>query len=185
MRKTIIKASVFAALLLIQLCSGSSLKAAPGQMAGGTMTLRGDTDYDLFIGAPLEISGWKLSPSASPGIKPISLTVYARMCWQVFVESDRPDGRMAQCDLSNSKYIADGKRLESPLKISAKGADEHSDPWEVALPEGGVIQEGEETAGKCLNADVYISQAVSWTDEPLPEDQAYRAVLRFTISPAE
>lgn len=185
MLKSILKASVFATLLLMQLCSGDPLKAAPGQSVGGIMNLGGEVESDLFIDAPTAVSYWTLNPSSSPASRQIALAVTARTCWQISVKSDRQDGRMAQYNLSNSQYMPDGMQLQSPLKILAKGTEDHPDPWEVDLPAGGVIREGEETGGKSQDVEVTLQQPVSWNDEPLPDGQAYRAVLVFTISVAE
>lgn len=185
MLKSILKASVFATLLLMQLGLSDPLKAAPGQSVGRIMKVGGEVESDLFIDAPVAVSDWILNPSASPGRRQIALAVTARTCWQISVKSDRPDGRMAQYNLSDSQYIPNGMRLQSPLKISAGGTEDHPDPWEVDLPAGGIIQEGEETGGKSQDLEVTLQQPVSWNDEPLSDGQAYRAVLVFTISMAE
>ncbi len=184
MLKTIIKASAFAALLLMPLCLGDTLKAAPGQNVGGEMKLGGVGESDLFIDAPLEISGWMLNPTEPESRRQIALIVSAKTCWQLSVASDRKKGRMAEYDPLNSSYVRDGKELDSQLKISAAGTEDHPDPWDVDLSTGGVIQEGEETAGKSQNFAVDIEQPVSWMDEPLSEGHCYRAVMVFTLSGA-
>ncbi len=185
MLKPILKSIVFTAFLLIQLCLADTLKAAPGQLVGGTMDLGGDVSSDLLIKVPAEISDWILDPMISPARKEIDLSVKARMGWKVSVASDMPDGRMTEYDPLKSQYTQDGRRLESPLKVSAPGYEDHPTPWDATLPEGGTIQEGEETEGVSLKIPVTLEQAVSWKDEPLPDGQAYHAVLKFTISPAD
>ena len=184
MLKPIIKASALAALLLMQLCLGDTLKAAPGQQVGGEIKLGGVVESDLFIDAPKEISGWMLNPSEPRSTKQIDLTIFARTCWKLSVTSDRKNGRMAEFDQLNSSYIKDGKELDSPLKISAPGTEDHPDPWDVDLTKGGVIQEGEETAGESQKLAVDIEQPVSWTDEPLSDGHCYHAIVVFTISVA-
>ncbi len=185
MFKPTLKASVFTVFLLMQLCLGDTLKAAPGQFVGGAIELGGDFGSDLFIDAPVAIRDWMLDPMTSSSRKPITLKVNARIGWQLSVSSDRADGRMAQYDVANSSYIPEGRRLENSLKVSALGAEDHPNSWKADLPAGGTIQEGEETAGESRDVKVTLEQPVSWKDEPLPEGQAYHAVLVFTISPAE
>lgn len=182
MLKSTIIASALAALLLVQPCLGNTLKAAPGQQVGGEMMLGGEVQSDLFIDAPAEVSGWMLNPSEPASKRQISLTVFARTCWQLSVSSDRKSGRMAEFDPLNSSYIIEGKELENPLIISADGTADHPDDWEVDLSKGGIIQEDEETAGEKQKLDVEIEQAVSWMDEPLPDSRSYHTILIFKIS---
>ncbi|MFB3764163.1 MAG: hypothetical protein ACE14P_02830 [Methanotrichaceae archaeon] len=182
MLKTIIKASAFTAILLMQLCLGDTLKAAPGQNVGGKMNLGGVVEADLFIDAPPEISGWMLNPSIPESRKEIALAVSAKTGWQLSVSSNRKNGRMAEYDPLTSSYIQDGKQLESPLKVFAVGNDDHPEPWDVDLAAGGIIQEGEETAGESQKLVVDIEQATSWTDEPLSDGHCYHAVMEFKLS---
>lgn len=182
MLKSTVIASAFAALLLAQICSCGTLKAAPGQQVGGEMSLGGEIQSDLFIDAPSEVSGWMLNPSTHESKRQIPLTVFTRTGWQLSVSSDRKSGRMAEFDPKNSSYEMDGKELESPLKVSAAGTEDHPDPWEVDLSKGGILQEGEETAGEKQNLAVDVSQAISWMDEPLSDGHCYHAILVFKLS---
>lgn len=182
MPKSTIIASAFAVLMLVQLCSGNTLKAAPGDRVGGEMKLGGEIQSDLFIDAPSEVSGWMLNPLNHESKRQILVTVFARTGWQLSVSSDRKSGRMAEFDLLNSSYVKDGKELENSLKLSAAGTEDHPDPWEVDLSKSGIIQEGEETAGEKQNLAVDLEQKVSWMDEPLSDDRCYHAILVFKIS---
>ena len=184
MLKPIINASAFTALLLMQLCLGDTLKAAPGQQVGGAMLLGGVVESDLFIDAPKEISGWILNPSEHKSKKQIALTVFARTCWKLSVTSDRKNGRMAEFDPLNLSYIKDGKELENPLGISAPGTVDHPDTWDIDLTKGGVIQEGDETEGERKNLEVEIEQPVSWMDEPLSDGHCYHEIVVFAITAA-
>ena len=181
MLKPIIKVSAFTALLLMQICLGNTLKAAPGQQVGGEMKLGGVIESDLFIDAPKEISDWVLNPSEPVSRKQVILTVFARTCWKLSVTSDRKNGKMAEFDLLNSSYVKDGKELENPLTISAPGTVDHPDAWDIDLSKGGVIQEGDETEGERKNLTVDIEQPVSWMDEPLFDGHCYREIVVFAI----
>lgn len=158
------------------------MKAAPGQQVGGELKLNGEVESDLCIDVTKEISGWMLCPSETRSKRQIFLTVFAKTCWKLSVTSDRNNGRMAEFDPLNSSYIDGGKELESRLMISAPGTEDHPSTWEVDLSKGGIIQEGEETAGKRQNISVDVEQPVSWLDEPLSDGHCYHELLMFTIS---
>lgn len=159
-------------------------EAAPGECVSATLNLESDGGSDIFLEAPDSISDWVLVPSSHANSRQILLDVKANMGWQMTVASDRPDGRMAQYDLTQSEYVPGGRTLESPMSISASGTSDHPQSWNVNLPAGGMIQQGDETSEDGQKVSVTLGQAVAWNDEPLPEGQAYRIALMFAVSPS-
>lgn len=176
------------ALLVFPICQGVAegemKEAAPGACVSATLTLESDGGSDIFLEAPDSISDWVLVPSSHANSKQILLEVKASTGWQMTVASDRPDGKMAQYDLMHSEYVSGGRTLESPMSISASGTADHPRSWSVNFPEGGMIQQGDETSENGQKVSVTLGQAVAWSDEPLPEGQAYRIALMFTVSPS-
>jgi hypothetical protein len=170
-------------ILTSPISHGEITDAAPGQSVEGSLVLESDGGADIFIEAPDSISDWVLVPSVSPNQREMALKVVASTDWQIAVSSDRPDGRMAEYDLASSEYTPDGRVLQSPLYVSSPGTKDHPEPFEVNLPEGGMICQGGETEEDGQQIMVNLGQRVSWTDEPLEEGQAYRIELTFTISP--
>lgn len=171
-------------ILISPICHGEITEAAPGQFVGGRLTLESDGGVDIFLETPDSIDDWVLVPSASPNSREIAMKVTASTDWQMTVSSDRPDGRMAEYDLAASEYVPGGRALESPLKISSPGTDDHHEPWDVDLPDGGMIHQGGETPEDGQQVLVTLGQRVAWTDESLEEGQAYRIALTFTVSPS-
>jgi hypothetical protein len=171
-------------LLISAVCHGEITEAAPGQFVGGRLALESNGGADIFLEAPDSVSDWVLVPSASPNEKQIALKVTSSTDWQMAVSSDRPDGRMAECDLTASEYVLGGRTLESPLGISSSRTDDHPGPLDVDLSEGGMIHQGGETSEDGQQVLVTLGQRVAWTDEPLEEGQAYRIALTFTVSPS-
>lgn len=176
------------ALLVFPICQGVAegemAEAAPGECVSATLTLESDGGSDIFLEAPESISDWVLVPSSHANSRQILLEVKASTGWQMTVASDRPDGRMAQYDPATSEYVPGGRTLESPMSVSASGAADHPQSWSVNLPEGGMIQQGDETSEDGQKVSVTLGQAVAWSDEPLPEGQAYRIALMFAVSPS-
>jgi hypothetical protein len=174
--------------LVFPICQGMTegemAEAAPGQSVSTILTLESDGGSDIFLEAPDSISDWVLVPSSNVNSRQVLLEVKASTGWQMTVVSDRPDGRMAQYDLTQSEYVPGGRMLESPMSISASGTADHLYPWNVNLPAGGIIQQGDETSEDGQRILVTLRQAVAWSDEPLPEGQAYRIALMFAVSPS-
>ncbi len=181
---TIYSALLALLLLFSPTCHGDIAEVAPGQYVEGRLILESDGGADIFIEAPDSISDWVLVPSALPNLREIALKVTASTDWQMTVSSDWPDGRLAEYDLAASEYVPGGRVLEMPLRISSPGTDGHPEPWDVDLPDGGVISQGGETSEEGEQVFVTLGQMVSWTDEPLEEGQAYRIALTFTASPS-
>lgn len=176
------------AFLVFPICQGVAdgevAETAPGECVSATLTLESDCGSDIFLEAPDSISDWVLVPSSQANSRQILLKVKASTGWQMTVASDRPDGRMAQYDLTASGYVPGGRTLESPMSISASGTADHPNSWSVNLPAGGMIQQGDETSEDGQKVSVTLGQAVAWKDEPLPEGQAYRIALMFAVSPS-
>ncbi len=172
-------------ILLSPICHGGEItEVAPGQPVGGRLMLESDGGADILLEAPDYVSDWVLVPSASPNLKQMVMKVTASTDWQMAVSSDRQDGRMAEYDLAASEYVPGGRALESSLRISSSGTDDHPGPWDVDLHGGGMIHQGEETSEDGQQVLMTLGQMVSWTDEPLEDGQAYRIALTFTVSPS-
>ncbi len=180
----LICSTILSLLLFSPICHGEITEVAPGQPVGGRLTLESDGGADILLEAPDYVSDWVLVPSASPNLKQMAMKVTASTDWQMIVFSDRQDGRMSEYDLAASEYLAGGRALESSLRVSSSGTDNHPGPWDVDLRGGGMIHQGEETSEDGQQVLMTLGQMVSWTDEPLEEGQAYRIALTFTVSPS-
>jgi hypothetical protein len=175
---------ICSALFLLSLTSHSEIiQAAPGQPISSRLILESDGGADIFLEAPNAIDSWVLVPSSSPNVVQMNLLVYASTDWQMAVSCDRPDGRMAEYDLSASGYLPGARAMANPLHISSSWSEGQPDPLEVVLPEGGLIRHGGKTSADGKRFLVSLAQMVAWTDEPLEDGQAYRIALTFTISP--
>jgi hypothetical protein len=176
---------ICSALLFLSLASqGEIAQAAPGQSVGSRLVLESDGGAHIFLEAPDSIADWVLVPSTSPNVKQMALKVWASTDWQMTVSCDRPDGRMAEYDLSASMYVPGGRALEDPLRVTSSWIEGPPDHLEVDFPSGGLIRQGGETSVDGQQFLVALGQNVAWADEPLDEGQAYRIALTFAITPS-
>ena len=157
--------------------------AAPGQPTGDSLTLGGSSGPDISMEVPPSVSDWVLVPRERNERK-MALSIRAKDGWMLQVSSDRADGRMAQYDPASSEYVPGGRSLLQPLKIYAPGTSAHPAPWEIELPNAGVIQQMEEVQDdESSVVTVTLQQPVSWEDEPLEDGHVYRIDLIFSVSP--
>lgn len=131
---------------------------------------------ELEIAATTSSSTWTLDPENSPNELSGTITVNSDAGWQIMVRADTTTGGYpTEFDTSTSEFVADGKNLSHPMKISAEGGNE----VDLSDPEDGLLIEG--SGDKTIQ--ITLKQEVTWSDIALPEGRSYRIVLSFIGTP--
>lgn len=178
---TVVILSFLVAALSVPLTSSQSLEdesdvvtAAPGEIVKEYIILEKDKSGDnIPIKAPIDIQGWILHPMLNPSIQQGALKVNSKGNWKVSVLADMPtSGYMAEYDAKAKRYISNGKKLRTALKVYSQGGNA------VSLSEGGVLIEG---SGK-TTIPITFEQGITWFDVPLPEGRIYHIEIIFTVS---
>lgn len=152
----------------VQANDGSSnvVMAAPGQAVPGYIVL-GDGLKAVSITFEGNTTNWQLDPMKSPVINQGTLVIKCDGPWKVSVSSDT-GGYMAEHD-NQSQYVHQGKKLITPMNITAQGGNI------VNLSKGGVLIEG--SGDKKI--PIVFEQVVTWKDQPLPQNHRYKALISF------
>lgn len=158
-------------LIALSTALGNVIEAVPGQSIEGQLDLVVDKlpGHHITITPPSAISGWQFQPDATNELLAVFNVKANKDGWQVAVkDSDlATSGHMTEWTGSDYKSL----KLSNPMRVKAA--------YEVALPEGGMIQTGSKTAGQGQDIVVTFLQDSTFEDEPLPEGHVYRIVITF------
>ena len=170
---------VFWSCLLICLIAfppvfGDVIEVVPGQSIEGQLDLSVDepSGYHITVTPPLNISGWQLKPDEANEQTGVLNVKANKDGWQVTVNDDNPATSGHMTEWTGSGYGT--LELTNPMRVKAA--------YEVALPEGGLIQTGDKTKGQGQDINVAFIQEGTFADEPLSEGHVYRMVITFTGS---
>ena len=181
MQKSEFGASIFVSLVLVMgalpatsvagdlALRDSMIKVAPGQEIAGSIHL-GIESHEVSIAFQGDTTNWDLDPMKSPILKQATLFAKGDSAWQIYVSSDT-GGCMSEYDNING-FIPNGRRLHTPLNISADGGST------IDLSRGGVLIKG---SGEMI-IPITLEQHVAWNDEPLPQGHDYRVLINFVAS---
>lgn len=159
-------------LLALLFCIAPSEAQAPGQLTGSTI------DWDeIYITAPVDISGWPLVQGIT-NERNETLNVDATGSWEVRMKDadSTTSGNMTKYNIRTGEYDTN-VTLASPMDISADGGSE------VTLT--GDYQQictGSATAQGGQNINITFKQPVSWGDQILESGYRYRIVVTFSGS---
>lgn len=151
----------------------STMEAVPGQAVGSEITIGSDTSDEIFIQPPTPIFGFTLDPTQPTSTRQETMVVDAKGSWQILVSADAATGgHMAEYDTATHQFVPGGKKLKTPMIISAENGNE------VDLSKGGVLVKG---SGKKVVLLTFI-QGVTLDDDTLPNGDEYQIFLTFTGS---
>jgi hypothetical protein len=150
--------------------SSNAVTAAPGQVVPGYIVLGGNELNAISITVEGDTTNWELDPTKSPVISQGTLVVKGNGPWKVSVSSDT-DGYMVEYDNDNH-YVPGGKKLNTPMNITAQGGNT------VDLSKGGVLIEG---SGEKI-VPIAFEQIVTWKDQSLQQNHIYKAYISFLES---
>lgn len=175
-------ATIFVAFLLLASFSAksassdpNSLGAAPGQLIADVLDLGTEDQSEISIQAPASFLDWTIDPTQGPSTRQGTLFVEATGCWQIMVTANAAtSGHMIEYDPYTSQYVSGGKKLKTPLRITAENGNA------VDLSQGGLLAQGSGQKNICIT----FEQTATKDDRPLPKGHDYRISLTFTASPA-
>lgn len=169
----ILFASLFAIILSLEVINADSgiVEAVPGQAVGSEITLGSDTFDEISILPPTPIFDFTLDPTQPTSMRQGTMFVDAKGSWQILASADN-GGYMAEYDTVTHQFVSDGKKLKTPMIISAEKGNE------VDLSKGGVLVKG---SGKKAVLLTFV-QRVTLDDDTLPDGHEYQIFLTFTGS---
>ncbi len=160
--------------------TGGPIMAAPGQPVKEDITLGEPSPEDISITLPA-FGPLAMDPMSSPCIVSSSTPLVidsmnpSASGWGISVSSNTTGGYMAEYNSSASQYIPDGRKLQTPMKITAEGGNE------VDLSKGGTLIQ-EDGTGTSMSIPLSLRQDVLWEDTPLPSGRIYHIEISFIAS---